>query len=152
MRIRRVTLFFLKPWSESWLAWLRIRKILFKRSAWRSSLRLVSEHSRCRNHCRLLNDLAIAVVDLATLIRGDGLRFILQIFENGPYNLTQPLTPVLISLINTPDDRRLLPPDTGLGAIFSGFTNAYGSGPVHIDRLRSTSANALTVLRSWPGK
>jgi hypothetical protein len=46
----------------------------------------------------------------------------------------------------------MLTPDTGLGVIFSGFTNAYGSGSTHLERLSSTSINVLEVLRSWSGE
>lgn len=94
----------------------------------------------------------IALIDLDALLLADGWRFILQIYEYGPYKLTQALTPALISLLDKPGTRNLLTPATGLGVIFSGFTNAYGSGTTHLQRLSSTSINVLEVLRSWPGK
>jgi hypothetical protein len=93
-----------------------------------------------------------AIVDLDALLLADGWRFILQIYEYGPYNLTQALTPALLSLLDKPGTRGLLAPDTGLGVIFSGFTNAYGSGSTHVERLSSTSINVLEVLRSWSGE
>ena len=93
-----------------------------------------------------------ALIDLDALLLADGWRFILQIYEYGPYQLMQALTPALISLLDKPGTRDMLTPDTGLGAIFSGFTNAYGSGPTHLQRLNSTSTNVLDVLRSWSGE
>lgn len=92
------------------------------------------------------------MIDPVALIEADGLRFVLQAYENGPFGFGQAVTPILLQLLNRPVTRHLISPKNGLGVIFAGFTNAFGQGNVHMQRLASASVNVLTVLRSWTGQ
>lgn len=85
-------------------------------------------------------------------MEADGLRFVLQVYESGPFEVGQAITPILLQLLDKPATRQLISPKTGLGFIFAGFTNAFGQGNIYLQTLASTAANVLTVLRSWTGE
>lgn len=92
-----------------------------------------------------------ALIDLPSVVEADAVRVLLQAIDQGPYDLTWGISAALLSILDSPRTRDVLPSEMGIEVILSGFTQVYGKGANFLDRLRASSRNVGLLLQSWSG-
>lgn len=85
------------------------------------------------------------------MIQADALRVLLQAIDAGPYDLSWGISAALISLLDSPRTRNVLPSDSGIDVILSGFTQPAGKGAAYMERLHAAYHNVGILMRSWSG-
>ncbi len=93
----------------------------------------------------------LALLDIRCLIDSDAYRVLLQAVERNDGSAGLGVCGVLLALFDSPMTREELPCPSGLEVVMSSFTEAYGSGAVHLEKLRNGSINVYQMLRSWSG-
>jgi hypothetical protein len=112
-------------------------------------------------------------MDLPCLVDADALRVLLQALHDGPHEIGPSLMTVFLLILDCPSRRAALPPGIGidvrntesctlssrraltlyvLQVVLAGFTEAYGHGAAHLDRLRGSYRNTSLLLKSWSGE
>ncbi|UZJ53770.1 hypothetical protein CBS101457_003090 [Exobasidium rhododendri] len=89
----------------------------------------------------------LAVHDTELLIKGGGLRTVLQTLTDGPYELAPTIASLLLTLVDLPGTRKYFRPGFDLEVALSSFTEAREDEA----SLRSTSQVVSIMLRSWSG-
>jgi hypothetical protein len=92
-----------------------------------------------------------AIVDVHLLLRSNALRVLLQSFSEGPHELAPSVALVLLYVADAPATRSALRPGSDIEMALSGFTDVYGSGESHLNRLKASHKVVSTMLRSWTG-
>lgn len=89
----------------------------------------------------------LAIHDTGLLIRGGGLRSVLQTLNDGPFELAPSILSLLLSLMDLPRTRHLFRPGFDLELALSSFTEAREDEA----SLQNASHMVSLMLRSWPG-
>lgn len=94
----------------------------------------------------------LAIFDLRLLIRGGGMRTVLQSLNDGPPELAPVLVQAFLHLVDMPSTREYLRPGVDLEVALAGFTDAPAIKDLHYEEsLRTTSQVVSVMLRSWSG-
>lgn len=93
----------------------------------------------------------LALIDLRSVIQADALRVLLQAIDQGPYDLSWGISAALLSLLDSPRTRNVLPKHSGIDVILSGFTQPAGKGAAFMERLTAAYHNVGLLMRSWSG-
>lgn len=91
------------------------------------------------------------LIDIDSLTRTGGLRLLLQVLGDGPAELTSMLVTAFLQIADYSRTRAYLRIGCDLEVALSIFTDAYGKGPEHAERMRACSKLIQLMLRSWSG-
>lgn len=112
----------------------------------------------CESHPLALNDAEDAhglpstvLIDIDSLTRTGGLRLLIQVFGDGPAELTPMLASAFLQIADYPRTRAYLRIGCDLEVALSIITDAYGKGPEHAERMRACSKLIQLMMRSWSG-
>lgn len=113
----------------------------------------LSDHPEEKLRHLCLETLAeLAIFDLRLLIRGGGLRTVLQSLNDGSPELAPVLVQAFLHLIDMPSTREYLRPGLDLEVALSGFTDAPAIKDLNYEEtLKTTSKVVSAMLRSWTG-
>lgn len=112
----------------------------------------------CKSRPLALNDAEDAhglpstvLIDIDSLTRTGGLRLLIQVFGDGPAELTPMLASAFLQIADYPRTRAYLRIGCDLEVALSIITDAYGKGPEHAERMRACSKLIQLMMRSWSG-
>ncbi|THH08497.1 hypothetical protein EW145_g2671 [Phellinidium pouzarii] len=112
----------------------------------------VADHAEdpfCQICCETLVEILLIDVDL--VVRTGGARVLFQALSEGPIDLIPLIATAFLYIVDAPKTRAYMHPGTDLEIALSGITDAYGKGPSHAERMRSTGKVATVILRTWSG-
>ncbi|RUS19260.1 hypothetical protein BC937DRAFT_87759 [Endogone sp. FLAS-F59071] len=105
---------------------------------------------KLRNMC--LETIAeITIFDVDLVVRGGGLRVLMQALLDGPRQMVEVLVSALIYVLDSPETRGYLRPGVELEVVVSAFTDAYSRGEKYEERLRNSAKVITLLLKSWTG-
>ncbi|KAG8904203.1 hypothetical protein FRB99_002106 [Tulasnella sp. 403] len=93
----------------------------------------------------------LAEIDIDLIARTEGMRVLLQALADGPHEISPVLANAFLYLVDAPGTRAYLNPGFDLEIALTGFTDAYGRGSAHVERMKASSKVIATMLRSWSG-
>ncbi|CEH14460.1 related to protein ste16 [Ceraceosorus bombacis] len=118
----------------------------------RALVAVAEHHNDKLRHLCLETLMELALHDLPLLIRGGGLRSVLNGIANGPPELAPALAQAVLLLVDVPSTRCHFAPGSDVEVGLSGFTDAPAvDGVGQNEMLRITSQVVLVMLRSWTG-
>ncbi|EIW81055.1 hypothetical protein CONPUDRAFT_90112 [Coniophora puteana RWD-64-598 SS2] len=112
----------------------------------------VAEHAEEPLRLICIQTLAeMVLLDIDLVARTGGIRFLLHALGEGPIELAPLLAATFLHIVDSPKTRCYLRLGTDLEIALSPFTDAYGRGPDHADRMRGSAKVIQLMLRTWSG-
>ncbi|KAF8918988.1 Rapamycin-insensitive companion of mTOR, N-term-domain-containing protein [Mucidula mucida] len=93
----------------------------------------------------------ILLIDIDLVWRTGGFRFLLHALGEGPVELAPIISSAFLHIIDSPRTRSYFTVGTDLEIALSPITDAYGKGPDHAERMKSSTKIIQGMLRSWSG-
>ncbi|GAA6004172.1 hypothetical protein JCM10207_002465 [Rhodosporidiobolus poonsookiae] len=93
----------------------------------------------------------LLIRNLPLLSHSGGLRVVLQSLVDGPHELAQPLSLLLLHAVDHPDTRQWLRPGVDVEVVLAGFTEVQPKGAGAEERVRACAGIVGAWLKSWSG-
>ncbi|TFK61396.1 hypothetical protein BDN72DRAFT_805030 [Pluteus cervinus] len=93
----------------------------------------------------------ILLIDIDLVARTGALRFLLHVLGEGPIELGSLAASAFLHIADSPRTRAYLCVGVDLELALSAVTDAYGKGPEHANRMRSSIRIIQQMLRTWSG-